>query len=160
MSVGDTTIRAGGLERPEVQALLQEHLRRMLQVSPPESVHALGLDGLNQATVSFWTLWQDEQLAGCGALKELDAQHGEIKSMRTHDAFLRQGVAAAMLLHLKQVARARGYCRLSLETGSMGYFLPARELYSKHGFSECAPFADYLPDPNSVFMTLALPANA
>lgn len=160
MSGGDITIRAGGLEKPEVQALLQEHLRRMREVSPPESVHALDVDGLNQANVSFWTLWQDEQLAGCGALKELGAQHGEIKSMRTHDAFLRQGVAAAMLLHLMQVARIRGYRRVSLETGSMGYFSPARELYAKYGFSECAPFADYVPDPNSVFMTLALPASA
>lgn len=150
-------IRTGGLDHPQVQALLAEHLLRMRQVSPPESVHALDLQGLGHKSVSFWTIWHGDKLAGCGALKQLNAQHGEIKSMRTHDAFLRQGVAGLMLSHLVRQAQSRGYRRLSLETGSMKYFAAAVALYQKFGFRECGPFSDYVTDPNSVFMTLELP---
>ncbi|SFL12926.1 GNAT family N-acetyltransferase [Lysobacter sp. cf310] len=146
-------IRAGELDHPEVIALLREHLQGMAQLSPPESVHALDLDGLRQPEISFWSAWQDGQLLGCGALKQLDAGHGEIKSMRTVSRHLRKGVAAAMLDHLIDEAGRRAYRRLSLETGSMDGFEPARRLYARYGFEPCGPFADYVDDPNSVFMS-------
>lgn len=149
-------IRLDDLQGPEIAALLTEHLRDMHATSPRESVHALDLDGLRQPSISFWTAWQDGRLAGCGALKQLDATHGEIKSMRTAQGFHRQGVATQLLLHILTEARQRGCKRVSLETGSMAYFAAARALYLKHGFCECAPFSDYKPDPNSTFMTLAL----
>lgn len=146
-------IRAGELDHPEVIALLREHLQGMAQLSPPESVHALDLDGLRQPEISFWSAWQDDELLGCGALKQLDAGHGEIKSMRTVSRHLRKGVAAAMLDHLIDEAGRRAYRRLSLETGSMDGFEPARRLYARYGFEPCGPFADYVDDPNSVFMS-------
>lgn len=149
-------IRRDDLQGPEIAALLAEHLRDMHATSPRESVHALDLAGLRKPEISFWTLWDGERLAGCGALKQLDAGHGEIKSMRTAQGFHRRGVATQMLQHILDEARRRGYRRVSLETGSMAYFAPARALYLKAGFTECAPFADYIPDPNSVFMTLLL----
>lgn len=141
------------LRGPEIAILLEEHLHSMAEQSPPESMHALDLDGLRQPDITFWSIWEGEQLAGCGALKELDAQHAEIKSMRTVKAFLRRGVARQLLQHLLTVAVDRGYRRLSLETGSMEGFRPARELYAAFGFEYCEPFADYVEDPNSVFMT-------
>ena len=168
-------IKIDDLTGAAIIALLQQHLSDMHLTSPPESVHALDLTGLRAADVSFWTLWlpqqagqhqaapahagqtQDElQLAGCGALKQLDRQSAEIKSMRTAEPFRRQGIAAAMLTHLIAVARERGYQQLYLETGSMAYFAPARALYQRFGFEECAPFADYVLDPNSVFMVKQL----
>ena len=149
-------IRAGQLDRPEVIALLREHLQGMAELSPPESCHALDLDGLKHPDVSFWSAWDGESLLGCGALKRLDAEHGEIKSMRTVDAHRRRGVAAAMLEHLLEEAARREYRRLSLETGSMDGFEPARRLYARYGFDCCGPFADYRDDPNSVFMSKAL----
>ena len=124
--------------------------------SPPESVHALDLEDLQKPEIRFWTVWEDSELLGCGALKELDASHAEIKSMRTAAAHQRTGVAAAVLRHLIAEAERRGYRRLSLETGSMGYFEPARRLYAGAGFAPCEPFSDYKPDPNSVFMTKVL----
>ncbi|SFV27399.1 putative acetyltransferase [Pseudoxanthomonas sp. YR558] len=144
------------LRHPAVIALLQEHLDWMHRISPPESVHALDLDALRQPDIAFWTLWDGETLTGCGALRVLDATHGEVKSMRTAQTHLRRGVAATMLEHLLAEARGRGYTRLSLETGSMDYFAPARALYARAGFLPCAPFGDYAEDPNSVFMTRAL----
>lgn len=149
-------IRIDDLKGPEIAELLAEHLECMAAVSPPESRHALNLDGLRVPDVTFWTVWQDEQLAGCGALKELDPEHGEIKSMRTAQAWLRQGVASLLLQHIVSEARRRSYRRLSLETGAMKYFEPARSLYRKFGFSACAPFGNYRKDPNSVFMTKEL----
>lgn len=151
-------IRVDDLRGPEIAALLGEHIQEMRSVSPPESKHALDLEGLRAPEITFWTLWEDGALAGCGALKELDAQHGEIKSMRTAPGFRRRGVAAGLLHHLLGEARRRGYSRLSLETGSMPYFAPARELYRRFGFEPCEPFAGYTPDPNSVFMTKDLRA--
>lgn len=146
-------IRIDDLRGPEIAALLAEHLACMALVSPPESRHALNLDGLRQPGVTFWTVWAGDELAGCGALKEIDPAHGEIKSMRTATAHLRRGVANMMLQHIMAEARRRGYKRLSLETGSMAYFEPARNLYRKAGFKECAPFIGYKPDPNSNFFT-------
>ncbi|KRA44621.1 hypothetical protein ASD72_10785 [Pseudoxanthomonas sp. Root630] len=149
-------LRLDDLRHPAVIALLQEHLDWMHRTSPPGSVHALDLDALRQPDISFWTLWEGESLAGCGALRALDATHGEVKSMRTAQTHLRRGVAASMLDHLLAEARRRGYVRLSLETGSMAYFAPARALYARAGFTPCAPFGDYVEDPNSVFMSRAL----
>lgn len=140
----------------EITELLEEHLRCMARVSPPESRHALDLDGLRRPDVTFWSLWHGAELAGCGALKELDQQHAEIKSMRTAYAYQRQGVASRMLRHLMDEARRRRYRRLSLETGSMAYFEPARRLYASFGFDYCRPFGEYREDPNSVFMTRTL----
>ena len=149
-------IRLDDVSGPEIAALLQEHLRDMYRVSPPESVHALDLESLRQPDITFWTMWDAGVLAGCGALKELDSQHGEIKSMRTASSHRRQGVATQLLQHLLAEAKQRGYTRVSLETGSMDFFLPARALYASFGFEPCPPFADYIADPNSIFMTKAL----
>ncbi|MEL1264809.1 GNAT family N-acetyltransferase [Pseudoxanthomonas putridarboris] len=149
-------IRVDPLQHPAVLALLREHLDGMHRLSPPESVHALDLDGLRRPDITFWTLWDGDALAGCGALRRLDATHGEIKSMRTSQSHLRRGVASRMLDHIMGEARRRGYRRLSLETGSMDGFAPARRLYAGAGFVPCQPFGDYVEDPNSVFMTRAL----
>lgn len=144
------------LSGPEIRDLLQAHLDSMKLYSPPESIHALDLDALRKPEITFWTVWEAGELLGCGALKELDAQHGEIKSMRTSARHLRKGVARAMLAHILEEARRRGYRRLSLETGSHEAFAPARSLYAAMGFTYCAPFADYRLDPYSVFMTLEI----
>lgn len=151
-------IRVDDLRGPEIAALLEEHIQDMRATSPPESKHALDLEGLRAPEITFWTLWGDGRLAGCGALKELNLAHGEIKSMRTARGFRRRGVAATLLEHLLEEARRRDYIRLSLETGSMAYFAPARSLYSSFGFEPCGPFAEYKEDPNSVFMTRDLRA--
>lgn len=128
----------------------------MHEHSPPESVHALDLTALRRPEVSFWTVWSDGELLGCGALKELTPAHGEIKSMRTAPAHRRKGVARAMLEHIIAEARRRAYARLSLETGSMAAFEAARRLYEGFGFEYCPPFGDYREDPNSVFLTCNL----
>jgi len=146
-------IRIDDLTGREIIELLEEHLRCMARVSPPESRHALNLDGLRKPDVTFWTIWNDSELAGCGALKELDGEHGEVKSMRTAYAYQRKGVASEMLRHIIDEAKRRGYRKLSLETGAMDYFEPARKLYASFGFQFCGPFATYRLDPNSVFMT-------
>ena len=139
-----------------IRNLLERHFAGMLANSPAESCHFLDFDGLRAGDVTFWSIHRDGELAGCGALKILGARHGEIKSMRTADAFLRRGVAARMLAHIIGEARARGLDRLSLETGSGPAFEPALALYRRHGFADCEPFADYRPDPFSRFMTRAL----
>jgi putative acetyltransferase len=144
------------LSGPEIAALLEAHLQLMRETSPPESVHALDLEALRAPEVTFWTAWEDGRLLGCGALKALDPDHGEIKSMHTAQAARGRGVARTMLAHILGEARRRGYRRLSLETGSMAAFAPARALYARAGFRDCPPFADYVLDPNSAFMTLEL----
>jgi putative acetyltransferase len=151
-------IEPGGLDHPAVIALLEEHLRDMHANSPPESVHALDLSGLRRPDVTFWSAWDDDgTLLACGALKELDGRHGEIKSMRTPMQARRRGAGRTMLEHLITTAKQRGYTRLSLETGTMAAFVPARTLYASRGFVPCGAFADYpADDPNSCFMTLAL----
>ena len=149
-------IRVDDLTGAEIRELLEEHLRNMYEISPPESVHALDLTELRKPDITFWTAWSDGDLLGCGALKELDPTHGEIKSMRTATVRRRQGVARAMLEHIIREAQSRSYARLSLETGSMQAFEPARKLYETFGFTYCAPFADYTEDANSVFMTREL----
>lgn len=139
-----------------IRALLEEHLRNMYEVSPPDSVHALDLDALQRPDITFWSAWEDDHLVGCGALKELDPRHGEVKSMRTAASHRQRGVGTMMLAHMIAVARSRSYERLSLETGSMEAFRPARTMYEKTGFSYCEPFGDYVADSNSVFMTMCL----
>jgi len=133
--------------------LLDEHLRSVALHSPPESIHALDVQSLRKPEVTFWSVWQDTELMGCGAIKELDPRHGEIKSMRTVSSHLRKGVAARLMEHIIEEAGRRGYERLSLETGSMEAFAPAHSLYARFGFEPCGPFADYVEDPYSVFMS-------
>ena len=149
-------IRIDPLTGPEIAALLQEHLDDMRLHSPPESIHALDLEKLREPGITFWSAWEDEVLVGCVALKELDPGHGEIKSMRTARAHRGRGIGVALLRHVLDEAAARGYRRLSLETGSMAAFVPARTLYARFGFEPCGPFAQYAEDPHSVFMTRAI----
>ncbi|HJS14430.1 MAG TPA: GNAT family N-acetyltransferase [Rheinheimera sp.] len=149
-------IQLDNLTGPEIAALLQEHLNDMNAVSPPESKHALDLTALKASDISFWTLWQQQQLAGCVALKQLNTRQAEIKSMRRATAFRGQGIGKLLLHHVITEAKSRGYQQLYLETGAMEYFAPARSLYRSFGFEPCGPFAQYKEDPNSVFMRLQL----
>jgi len=149
-------IKIDDLRGPEISELLQEHLQSMHLHSPPESVHALDIEALRRPEITFWTVWENGELLGCGALKELDSEHAEIKSMRTSSRHLKKGVASHLLNHILEEAKRRGYRRLSLETGSMEAFEPARRLYANFGFTYCGPFADYVEDPYSVFMTREL----
>ena len=149
-------IEKDDLSRPEIHALLNEHLRSMYELSPPESVHALDLEKLRQPEITFWSAWEGSVLLGCGAIKELDKMHGEVKSMRTPAALRSRGVGRALLSHIISEAKARGYERLSLETGSMDAFKPAQRLYESFGFQYCGPFGEYIDDPNSVFMSVRL----
>lgn len=147
--------------RADVHQLLSEHLADMFATSPAESVHALDQSALSGPSITFWTAREDGGLLGCGALKLLDSapglgRHGEIKSMRTTASARGRGVATLMLRHILDDARTRKLERVLLETGSEEYFAPARRLYFRHGFTECPPFADYVLDPNSVFMELRL----
>src|SRR5690349_6610521 len=149
-------IRTDDLSGHAIAALLQAHLDHAARHSPPESIHALDLDKLRVPEITFWSVWSDGALAGCGALKELAPDHGEIKSMHTAQTHRGQGVAGRLLAHILEEARARSYRRVSLETGTMEGFAPARALYGRFGFTVCPPFAQYREDPNSVCMTLEL----
>ena len=153
-------IRIDPLTGPEIAALLQEHLDDMRLHSPPESIHALDLEKLRAPGITFWSAWEGDALVGCVALKELAPAHGEIKSMRTGRAHRGKGIGVALLRHVLDEADRRGYERLSLETGSMAAFVPARTLYARFGFAPCGPFGEYVEDPHSVFMTLALSQRA
>ena len=145
-------IRVDDLLGPEIQAFLRDHLTNMHEITPPESVHALDVEGLRAPGMTFWSAWAGARLLGCGALREIDARTGEIKSMRTDPARRGRGVGTRMLQHLLGVAEARGYERVLLETGALPEFEPARSLYRRHGFEERGPFPPYREDPNSVFM--------
>jgi putative acetyltransferase len=149
-------IRQGDFTDQRVLDLLLIHLTKARAETAPGSAHALDVSGLQSANISFWTMWEDEELVGFGALKQLSPDHGEVKSMHTVQSKRRSGAATAMLRHIIATARSRGMSRLSLETGSWDYFRPARALYQQHGFVECSPFGDYALDPNSVFMSLNL----
>jgi len=150
-------IEIDDLSHPAIHALLREHLRNMHELGPPESVHALDIDGLRRPEITFWSAWENGNvLLGCGALLELGRGHGEVKSMRTPEARRRTGAGRALLMHIIEVARSRGYERLSLETGSVAAFIPAHRLYESAGFTRTGPFGAYAEDPNSVFMTLLL----
>jgi len=149
-------IELDDLSRTEVHVLLREHLADMHEFSPPESVHALDVAKLRGADVTFWTAWDNGLLLGCGALRQLTPTHGEVKSMRTAKTLRRRGAGRVILAHIIGEATRRGYRRLSLETGAHQAFAPAWKLYESFGFTRCGPFADYEPDPNAVFMSLAL----
>ncbi len=149
-------IREDDLRGPEIAKLLGEHLEDMAKHSPPESIHALDLEKLRAPEITFWTVWDGPALSGCGALKQLDSRHGEIKSMRTAQEHRGKGIATFLLKHIMNVARKRSYQRLSLETGSMEAFAASRALYSRAGFEICPPFGAYRVDPYSVYMSQAL----
>ena len=150
------SIREDDLEGREIADLLQAHVEHEMSKAPPESNHALDLDGLRAPEVTVWTAWQEDALLGCGALKELDPYHGEIKSMHTAANHRGKGIGAQLLTHILSVAEARGYRRLSLETGTLEAFPAAHALYARFGFVACPPFADYREDPHSAFLTLEL----
>ncbi|XNL82425.1 GNAT family N-acetyltransferase [Actinomadura madurae] len=128
----------------------------MRAITPLESKHALDLDGLRKPEATFWSVLDGGAVVGCGAIKRLDVEHAELKSMRTSTARKRSGIGSLLLEHILREARVMGFARVSLETGSAEFFLPARRLYEKFGFGYCEPFADYRPDPHSVFMTRVL----
>ena len=152
----DMRIEIDDLSRPVVHELLREHLANMYELSPAERVFALDLSKLRAPEITFWTVWDGEDLLGCGALKELTSKHGEVKSMRTPARHRRKGAGRAVLTQIIETARSRGYELLSLETGSHPAFLVAQQLYRSFGFEYSGPFADYTADPNSVFMSLRL----
>ncbi|GAA3151811.1 GNAT family N-acetyltransferase [Streptomyces rameus] len=149
-------ISVDDLSGSEIIDFLDAHVKEMRSITPLESKHALDLEGLRKPEVTFWTIKDGEALVGCGAIKRLDADHAEIKSMRTDPSRKRSGIASKLLAHIIAEARLMGYSRLSLETGATDFFAPARALYEKFGFEYCAPFADYKEDPNSAFMTRLL----
>ena len=149
-------IRVDDLTGEATRALIAFHLDGMHDTSPPESVHALDIDGLRHPSVTFWSAWIDGELAGIAALKSIDAERGELKSMRVDDRFRGSGVGRALLRHLMAEARGRGMTSLWLETGSPEDFVPAQRLYESEGFTRCGPFDGYTDDPFSVFMTRAL----
>ena len=149
-------IREDDLTGDEIINFLREHLDEMHEITPPESIHTLDLEALRSPDITFWTVWEGEELLGCGALKELDTKSGEIKSMRTAVAHRGQGVASMILQHILVEAGKRNYLRLNLETGALPAFEPARCFYLSHGFEYRSPFADYTEDPNTVFMTRLL----
>ena len=144
------------LSGPEIAAFLAEHVQQMRSITPLENAFALDLDGLRQPDITFWSVWDDDRVVGCGAIKRLDADHAELKSMRTATARKRSGIASLLLEHIIAEARQMGFLRLSLETGSAEFFRPARSLYEKFGFEYCEPFADYQTSPHNVFLTRAL----
>lgn len=152
----DIRIERDDLSRAAVRALVAEHLGEMVATTPPESIHALDVDALSGPGISVWSAWSGPDLLGIGALHELDPRHGELKSMRTTAQARRRGVAGKLVAHLLREARSRGYRRVSLETGSEDYFEPARALYASWGFEPCPPFADYVEDLLSVYLTLRL----
>lgn len=149
----DMDIKIDDLNSGEVVQLLKEHLEDMYATSPPESVHALDLNALQAPEITFFSCWQNDQLMGCVAIKELDSCHAELKSMRTANQARNRGVGTLLLKHILNVSSERGYRKVSLETGSQEFFKPARSLYEKFGFQYCDPFADYKPDPHSRFMS-------
>jgi putative acetyltransferase len=149
-------IRRGDFTDPRVLALLRHHFDKCHEVTPPGSAHVFDVSRLNSADVDFWAAWEGEELLGVGAMKMLDDMHGEVKSMHTSEAARRRGVGSAILRHIIATSRAKGIKRLSLETGSFGYFKPAATLYRSHGFVDCEPFGDYKTDPNSIFLTLEI----
>ena len=156
MSVPAITFARDDLTSPQTRALIAEHLAAMFETSPPESVHALGIEALQAPEIEFWVARVDGVLAGCGALKRLDPARAELKSMRVTEPFRGRGIGAAILEHLTERARAGGVTSLWLETGSGPAFAAASRLYLRAGFELCPPFGDYVEDPFSVFMTKRL----
>ena len=153
-------IEIDDLSRPQVHALLEEHLANMYELSPPEQVFALDLSKLRSPDITFWTVWDEDTLVGCGALKQLSPTQGEIKSMRTPAGLRGRGAGRAVLEHIIAVAQQRRYTKLSLETGTHVAFEPAHSLYRSKGFVVSGPFGSYRPDSHSVFMALQLSGDA
>jgi putative acetyltransferase len=149
-------IREDDLTGKKIADFLREHLEDMNEITPPESVHALDLEASRSPDITFWSAWEGNELLGCGALKELDSRSGEVKSMRTAKAHRCRGVASKILEHIIKEAERRAYDYLNLETGALPEFAPARALYMRYGFEYRGPFAEYIDDPNSVFMTKKL----
>lgn len=149
-------IRTDDLSDGKVISLMEEHLSDMYATSPPECVHALDLNSLKNPSVTFFSARENNEIAGCIAIKRLSTTAAEIKSMRTVHAYRGKRVASKLLSHLIAFARQKGYTSVSLETGTQAYFLPACKLYKKFGFKDCSPFSDYKENPNSQFMTLDL----
>ncbi|GII80797.1 N-acetyltransferase [Sphaerisporangium rufum] len=144
------------LSGPGIAAFLAEHIEQMRAITPLESKHALDLAGLRRPEVTFWSVLDGDAVVGCGAVQRLDDRHAELKSMRSAPARTRAGIASRLLEHILAEAKGMGFTRLSLETGSADFFLPARRLYEKFGFDYCEPFAGYRLDPHSVYMTRTL----
>jgi putative acetyltransferase len=149
-------IEVDDLTGREIAEFLSAHVHQMRTITPIEAAYALDLEELRKPDITFWAVRDGDDLVGCGALKELTPTHGEIKSMRTDPARTRAGIASRLLEHIIGVARDRGYTRLSLETGTDEFFLPARNLYGRFGFTTCEPFGDYTPSPHNTFMAKQL----
>ncbi len=143
-------------DHPEVNSLLTKHFIELRSVSPEGSAHVLDIPGLKIPSIKFWSLWDNDQLIGCGALKFLSEEHGEFKSIRVDDKHRKKGMGEKIISHLIYQAKKIGIKKLSIETGAGDFFLPARKLFSKFGFKKCPPFAHYKDDPNSCYYTLNL----
>ena len=146
----------GNFDNSEVNNLLKKHFIELRSVSPAGSTHVLDIDGLKDPSIKFWSLWEDNKLIGCGALKFLEKNHGEFKSIRVADEFKKKGIGERIINHLIEEAKKLKISKLSIETGAGDFFLPARNLFSKFGFKSCPPFAHYKDDPNSCYYTLDL----
>ena len=146
----------GNFDNPEVNELLKKHFIELRAASPEESTHVLDIHGLKAPSIKFWSLWDDNKLLGCGALKFLDKEHGEFKSIRIHDNFRKQGKGIDVINHLINEAKKLNIKRLSIETGAGDFFIPARKLFKKTGFTLCEPFAHYKEDINSVYLTMLI----
>ena len=146
----------GNFDHPDVNELLTKHFIELRAASPEGSAHVLDIPGLKVQSIKFWSLWNEERLIGCGALKFLDKFHGEFKSIRVHDNFRKQGQGINVINHLISEARKLQIKRLSIETGAGKFFIPARKLFKKTGFTECEPFAHYKEDINSVYLTMLI----
>ena len=146
----------GNFENPEVNEMLNKHFIELRTVSPEGSAHVLDIEGLKDNSIKFWSLWDNNKLIGCGALKFLEKNHGEFKSIRVADKFRRSGIGEKIIKHLIEEAKKLEISKLSIETGAGDFFIPARKLFSKFGFKKCVPFAHYKEDPNSCYFTLNL----
>ena len=144
----------GNFDNSEVNDLLKKHFIELRSVSPAGSTHVLDINGLKDPSIKFWSLWENNKLIGCGALKFLEKNHGEFKSIRVADEFKKKGVGERIINHLIEEAKKLKISKLSIETGAGKFFLPARKLFSKFGFKSCSPFAHYKDDPNSCYYTL------
>ena len=146
----------GNFQNSEVNELLNKHFIELRSVSPKGSTHVLDIEGLKDKSIKFWSLWDNNKLIGCGALKFLEKNHGEFKSIRVADKFRRSGIGEKIIEHLIEEAKKLEISKLSIETGAGDFFIPARKLFSKFGFKKCIPFAHYKEDPNSCYFTLNL----
>ena len=146
----------GNFDNSHVDELLKKHFVELRSVSPEGSAHVLDIKGLKDSTIKFWSLWEENQLIGCGALKFLNKEHGEFKSIRLADKFRKKGKGIKIIKHLIDEAKRLNIKKISLETGAGNFFKPARELFVLCGFKNCEPFAHYKEDVNSVYMSLQI----